>query len=51
MNAKVFVIYVCLLSSGLLICLKTVLWARETLTPTYAPHDIRRMYGTDNFDR
>ena len=47
MNAKVFVIYVCLFSSGLMVCLKTVLWARETLTPK---HDIRRMYGTATDD-
>lgn len=47
MNKKILVIWACLLSSGLMVCLKTVLWARETLTPT---HDIRRMYGTATDD-
>jgi prenyltransferase beta subunit len=47
MNKKLLVCYTFWLLTGLSICLKTVLWARETLTPK---HDIRRMYGTATDD-
>ena len=42
MKSKLVLMYSMWLLTGLMICIKTVLWARETLTPKV---DIRRTYS------